>query len=48
MDFRGLIAWDDSFALFGGMTVSQEVSNHVLPFSLEPSNTLQKPRSYLR
>lgn len=36
MDFRGLIALDGTFALFGGMDANQKVSNQVIRFALEP------------
>jgi len=39
MDFRGLIALDDSLALFGGMGASQEVTGEVIRFTLQPEDT---------
>lgn len=36
MDFRGLVALDGAFALFGGMDANQNVRNQVIRFTLEP------------
>ena len=36
MDFRGLIAMDESFALFGGMRAGQQVSDGIIRFELKP------------
>lgn len=36
MDFRGLMALDGAFALFGGMDAKQNVSDQVIRFTLEP------------
>lgn len=38
MDFRGLIAFDDAFALLGGMDASQNVSGQVIRFMLQPAS----------
>jgi N-acetylneuraminic acid mutarotase len=36
MDFRGLLSFNGSFALFGGMRAGQQVSDQVIQFNLEP------------
>jgi hypothetical protein len=37
MDFRGLIALDGAYGLFGGMRSQQRVSGDVIRFSLQPA-----------
>lgn len=37
MDFRGLIALDDAYGLFGGMREGQKVSGEVIQFSFTPA-----------
>jgi hypothetical protein len=39
MDFRGLIAFDDTFILFGGMDANQAVTNQVVRFSLQAASS---------
>jgi hypothetical protein len=37
MDFRGLIALDGAYGLFGGMRAGQKVSGEVIRFRLAPA-----------
>jgi N-acetylneuraminic acid mutarotase len=39
MDFRGLIAFDDTFVLLGGMDAKQAVTNQVVRFTLHAAST---------
>jgi N-acetylneuraminic acid mutarotase len=41
MDFRGLIALDGTYGLFGGMRSNQLVSGDIIQFSLEPAAGLR-------